>query len=75
MQTNRTNGSMRSVAQISATIVTLIGILTLIEYLFAINLGINQIMFKELPGALYASSPNRMAITSALAFILIGHMN
>jgi PAS domain S-box-containing protein len=50
----------------------LIGFLTLIEYLFAINLGIDQILFKELPGALYASSPNRMAITAAIAFILIG---
>jgi hypothetical protein len=39
LQTNRTNGSMRSIAQINAIIVTLIGILTLIEYLFAINLG------------------------------------
>ncbi len=72
LQTNRTNGSMRSIAQISAIIVTLIGILTLIEYLFAINLGIDQILFKELPGALYASSPNRMALAVAVAFILIG---
>ncbi|MBZ2164574.1 ATP-binding protein [Methanobacterium sp. VT] len=63
---------MRSIAQISAIIVTLIGILTLIEYLFAINLGIDQILFKELPGALYASSPNRMALDVAVAFILIG---
>jgi PAS domain S-box-containing protein len=72
LQTKRITGNMRSISQISALIVTLIGLLTLIEYLFTINLGIDQILFKELPGALYTSSPNRMAITAAIAFILIG---
>jgi hypothetical protein len=72
LQTKRITSNMLSLAQISAIIVTLIGLLTLIEYLFAINLGIDQILFKELPGALYASSPNRMALTVAAAFILIG---
>ncbi|MBZ2164632.1 hypothetical protein K8N75_00995 [Methanobacterium sp. VT] len=72
MQTKRNTMNMRSIAQISAIIVFLIGFLTLIEYLFAINLGIDQILFKELPDALYASSPNRMALAVAVAFILIG---
>ena len=72
MQTKRTTRNMRSIAQISAIIVFLIGFLTLIEYLSGINLGIDQIFFKELPGALYASSPNRMALVVAIYFIFIG---
>lgn len=72
MQTKRVNYNNRRVAQILALIVALIGILTLIEYLSGVNLGIDQLFFKESAGALHTSSPNRMAFSAALDFVIAG---
>lgn len=72
LQSNRVNTKYRRVAQILAGTVAVIGILTVGEYLFNINLGIDQILFSEAPGALYTSSPNRMAFTAAVNLIIAG---
>ena len=66
LQTKRVNKNNRRITQILAFFVVLIGFLTLIEYIFNINLGIDQILFKETIGALHTSSPNRMAFSAAL---------
>ncbi|MDP1552762.1 MAG: ATP-binding protein [Methanobacteriaceae archaeon] len=72
LQKKRNSKNIRRIAQFSAILVTLIGFLTLFEYLFNIDLFIDQILFKELPGALYTSSPNRMAITAAIGLFILG---
>ena len=71
-QTKRINKRYRQIAQILAVIVALIGFFTLIEHLFNINLGIDQILFTEPSGALNTSAPNRMAFLAALELLIIG---
>ncbi|MBC7879924.1 MAG: EAL domain-containing protein [Anaerolineae bacterium] len=53
-------------------VVLLIGALTLGEYLFAWNLGIDQLLFKEPLGAIGTSSPGRMALITTVCFVLTG---
>ena len=72
MQTKRVNYNNRRVAQILALVVALIGFLTLMEYLLGINIGIDQILFKEAAGALNTSSPNRMGLSAALDLFIVG---
>lgn len=72
LQTKRTDKWMRRIAQVCAVVVALIGFLTLIEYLLNINLFIDQMLFKEPAGAIYTSSPNRMAFTAALNLFMAG---
>jgi PAS domain S-box-containing protein len=72
LQNKRINKNNRRIAQIIAFIVVLIGFLTIMEYLFNLNLGIDQILFKETVGALHTSSPNRMAFSAALDSFLAG---
>ena len=66
LQTKRVNTDNRRIGQILAFFVVLIGFLTIVEYLFNFNIGIDQILFKEASGALNTSSPNRMAFNTAL---------
>ncbi len=49
-----------------------VGLLTVFEYLFAWDLGIDQLLFKELPGAVLTSHLGRMAFNTAINFIIIG---
>lgn len=72
IQTRGSNHSYRLTGKILALLVFLIGILTLSEYLLGINLGVDQILFKEAAGALNTSSPNRMAFNAALNLVLAG---
>ncbi len=72
LQTKRLNRRNLLLARIFAVIVALIGFLTITEYLFNINLGIDQILFKEAPGALGTSSQNRMAFSAAFNSLLTG---
>ena len=56
------------IALICALIVALLGVLTLSEYSFNINLGIDQILFKNHE----ASFPGRMSPHTAVSFFFIG---
>ncbi|MBM4241785.1 MAG: hypothetical protein FJ150_09025 [Euryarchaeota archaeon] len=60
------------IVKICALIVVVLGFLTITEYIFNINLGIDQILFKEPWGAVDTVSPNRMAFTASLNVFLIG---
>lgn len=71
-QSKRINHNNRRIAQILALAAALIGLLTLIEYVFSYDLGIDQLLFKEAAGAINTSSPNRMAISAALSLVLAG---
>ena len=55
-----------------ALLVILISVATLSEYLWKLNLGIDQLFFDEHPSAVATSSPGRMAPTTAAAFFGIG---
>ena len=59
-------------ARICAAVVTLIGLLTISQYLFNWNLGIDELLFQDNPNALFTSHPGRMGFNSALNFILVG---
>ena len=58
----------RPIAQACASIVALLGLLTLIEYRFGWDLGIDQILFKDSLG----NPPGRMSHGTAMSLIAIG---
>ncbi len=59
-------------AQPLAAIVLGIGLLTLIQYGFGIDLGIDQLLFQEPTTAVATSTPGRMAVNTAFNFLLLG---
>ncbi len=62
----------RRITHLLAGIVVLIGLLTLTEYVFSWNMGIDQLFFRESREAVGTSSPGRMAPNTALNFLLVG---
>ena len=72
LQKKRASQGRRRIGQASAFVVVIIGLLTLSQYLFNWNLGIDQLVFRELPGAVGTSHLGRMAPTTALNFLLLG---
>ena len=63
-------GQTRRIAQACAFIVVFVGVLTLGEYLFNGDFGIDQVLFRD--KALDALYPGRISPATALCFILIG---
>lgn len=62
---------LRHVAgKVFAAATGLIGLLTAVEYASGRDLGIDQLLFKDL--ATLEGTPGRMAVTSAISFILLG---
>ncbi|MBC7877081.1 MAG: diguanylate cyclase [Anaerolineales bacterium] len=64
-------GQTLRIAQACAFIVTLAGFLTLGEYLFNKDFGIDQLLFQD--NNIGALHPGRMSPATALAFVLIGY--
>ena len=64
--------SSRLVARLLALLVALIGLITLCEYIFGRNLGIDQVLFNEPPGTFTTFAPGRMALTSVASFLSVG---
>ncbi len=62
----------RHAAQACAVTVAVIGAVTLAEYLTGYDLGIDELLARETPSAVPASSPGRMGINTAAAFVLLG---
>jgi signal transduction histidine kinase len=62
----------RRISRGLALVVALLGFLTLCEFLFGWELGVDQLLAREAPGAVKTSSPGRMAPNAALNFVLIG---
>lgn len=61
----------KSIAQICALAVALVGLLTVSQYLFGWNLGIDQLLFRD-SSAVKIISPGRMGLNTAVNFLLIG---
>ena len=62
----------RKVVQGCTLTVSLIGFLTLVEYLFQCNLGIDQLLFQEATTPILTSHPGRMAVPTAFNFLVFG---
>jgi len=62
----------RIVGAALAMTVFLIGALTLSEHLLGWNLGIDQLLLDELPGATFTVSPNRMGPPASISMALLG---
>src|SRR5678815_3264068 len=52
--------------------VALIGLATLAEHIFGVDLGIDQALFREAAGAAMTTSPNRMGPPGAICLTLLG---
>src|SRR5262249_19126434 len=65
-------GRRRRIGQVFACIVALIGLLTLGEYSFGWDLGIDQWLFQDAHGMTGASDRGRMPQITALNFVVIG---
>ncbi|MEO8035062.1 MAG: hypothetical protein ABI837_11575, partial [Acidobacteriota bacterium] len=59
-------------ARLLASSVLLLGVLSLSQYLFAVNLGIDEWLIWDTEGSVGTSSPGRMAPMTAIAFVAIG---
>jgi PAS domain S-box-containing protein len=60
------------IARFLALVVVMIGAATLIEYLFGLNLRIDQLLFNDRAGPGGTSAPGRMAAPAATAFMTTG---
>ena len=64
------NHSLRKVGEVCAVLVSLLGFITVIEYLFAVNLGIDQLLFQ--PKLETVELQGRLPVSAALSFLLSG---
>jgi signal transduction histidine kinase len=64
-------GTARGIGQACAVLAALIGLATLAEYLFGINLGIDQLLVREAAGP-QIPHPGRMPLLAAINFVLLG---
>jgi signal transduction histidine kinase/CheY-like chemotaxis protein len=72
LQTLRVRTPIQRVAKFLAAAAMIIGVLTLGEFLFSVDLGIDEILFKQ-PGAISGTLlPGRMAPNTSLNFALLG---
>ncbi len=62
----------RRIAHVCAFTVALLGLLTLSEYLFGWDLGIDQLLFQKSLEAVATSNPGRMAPATAINFLALG---
>jgi Bacteriophytochrome (light-regulated signal transduction histidine kinase) len=69
-QTKRVNTRNRCIAQILAVLVLVIGLLTLMEHLFNLNFGLDQILFIEPSGTINTFSPNRIPFIETLNLVI-----
>ncbi|MGB7441378.1 MAG: hypothetical protein WA919_09950, partial [Coleofasciculaceae cyanobacterium] len=58
-------------AQVLAIVVTLLGLVSLIQYGFQVDFGIDQILFKDSIDAVDAAARGRMAPNTATNFLLL----
>jgi PAS domain S-box-containing protein len=72
LSTGPSRTHLRLMSLACALVVSLIGLLTLSEYLYGWNLDIDQLVFSEAPNSLGTSVPGRMAPTAALCCLLLG---
>ena len=62
----------RPVALVLAITVIIIALITLIQYAFDLDLGIDQLLFEDDVNPVATYAPGRMAVNTAINFILLG---
>jgi len=72
LNTNPEKRWPRSVAEVSAIITLLLSALTLLEYLFTADFGVDQLLFQESADAFGTFNPGRMAPATSVNFLLLG---
>jgi len=70
--TERAGTALLVLRQLAAALLLLLGLVTLAEFIFDWNPGIDQWLFHEHGGGLYSSTPGRMSALTALCFALLG---
>jgi PAS domain S-box-containing protein len=64
------NYSLRKIGEVCAVLVSLVGLLTVIQYLFSVNLGIDGLLFQ--PELETVELQGRLPVSTALSFMLSG---
>ena len=72
LRAGRSPTQMRYLGWACAGLAALVGFLTLSEYVFGWELGIDQLLALAAPGAVEAEASGRMAPATAVSFLLIG---
>lgn len=67
-----TNDKFRIIVKIVLIFVSLIGLLTLLEYIYAVNLRIDEFFWKDVNNPVATSNPGRMSPATAFGFLMIG---
>jgi diguanylate cyclase (GGDEF)-like protein len=67
-----TSHCRRLIKQVLAGSVALLGTLTLVEYVFQVDLGIDQLLFADQPASALTTDPGRMAPATALCTLFCG---
>lgn len=62
----------RLMGQVIAAVVTLLGLGSLAEYVLGRDLGIDQVLFREQPGAIFTRFPGQMSPATAAVFFALG---
>jgi len=62
----------RLAGALAALLVFLVGLLTLSEHLLRVDLGIDQLLATEAPGAVATASPNRIGLPGSFSLALLG---
>lgn len=70
-ETNDSSQPFLLYSTIAAFVVLLIGLLTLMQYGFQVDFGIDQLLFKEKVDAVATATPGRMAPNSAFNFLVL----
>jgi PAS domain S-box-containing protein len=66
----RGKGSRRAVLLLSAVVVGF-GMVALTEYTWQVDLGLNELLFRDDPDAVETSSPGRMAMVTGFCFVVM----
>lgn len=71
LQQKRINNNKLLLIRLFVFMPIIVGIITLLEYILNLNIGIDQLFFKEAPNAMGTLFPNRMPITTAINIIIL----
>lgn len=71
-ETNRSNVNTRNIIPLTfAILVMAISTLTIIQYLFDLNFGLDELFFSDAPHALATFAPGRMALHTAIGLFIL----
>jgi len=68
---SRAGPGLRRAAHVAAAVVAAVSLVIFSQFVFGWNLGVDELLFTDPPGAVHTSSPGRMAPNTAVAFVLL----